>query len=303
MKHLFSISIIIATLLTFISCSGKQVAKELSVAPEEPKPVITKQREPHQYGGWHCPDNFGFIPVDIQKLDQVPAISNRLPTQQELENNMSLIKVDTAKFPDARALNMDLPRLARVQTDHKRMSELAIIIQAIVVQEDTVVGYRFVNGGNGSAWLSDVDLLSEDEVAEMGSQPFFFSKSVLKASVKEVWGAMNKTDYLKQLGEKFNEQAFFSSDWNPDSRVWLTLDSDTEKAKGHVGMTFGNYYLHIDYDRNGVHYSEKMLMVENQTEGTTELIFASGPFPENFEQERKKWNGWVASVKKFSEGY
>ena len=44
-----------------------------------------------------------------------------------------------------------------------RMDELIIVIQAIVVQEDTVVGYRFANGGNGSDWLKE--FLSMQKVA------------------------------------------------------------------------------------------------------------------------------------------
>ncbi|MFK7971079.1 MAG: hypothetical protein AB8F95_11965 [Bacteroidia bacterium] len=304
MNNRISISAIISILLIFVSCSGLQNAKELSEAvPEEAQPVETKRVEPHQYGGWYCPDNFGFVPVDIQKLDEIPAIANRLPTEEELKANMSLIKVDTAKYPDARALEMDLPRVASVYMDYMRRSELAIVIQAIVVQEDTVVGYRFPNGGNGSAWLKDVKFLSEDEVAAKGPQPFFYSNSVVKASTKDIWGAITKTDYFKQLGEKFDQKAFFSSEWNPDARVHLHLDSDGEKAKGSVGMAFGNYYMHIDYYRDGFHYSEKMLIMEDQEDNTTEFFFASGPFPKDFKKQKTSWNNWFEAVEIASEAY
>ena len=168
--------------------------------------MVSKKDEPHRYGGWYCPDNFGFVPVDIQKLDEVPAIADRLPTEQELHDNMSLINVDTAKYPDARALEMDLPRVARIYSERKGMSELIIVIQAIVVQEDTVVGYRFANGGNGSAWLSDVTFLSEDEVAGMGAQPFFYSKSVLKAKTEDIWRAIEQ-DRLLQTTRREIRQA------------------------------------------------------------------------------------------------
>lgn len=109
-------------LLILGSCSGQETAQ-----------VDTKTKEPHRYGGWYCPDNFGFTPVDIQKLDEVPAIANRLPTQQELRDHKSLISVDTAKYPDARALEMDLPRVARISSANSRMNELIIVIQAIIV--------------------------------------------------------------------------------------------------------------------------------------------------------------------------
>ena len=283
-------------LLLFVACNGqKQTVEEAS-------PVVkTEKKERHRYGGWYCPDNFGFVPVDIQKLDEVPAVAGRLPTQQELDDNMSLIKVDTAKFPDARALEMDLPRVATVYSDRKGIHELIIVIQAIVVQEDTVVGYRFANGGNGSAWLSDVTFLSNEEVKELGAQPFFYSRKELNASSEDIWNALRKTDYFKNLGRKFDEQAFFSAEWNPDSRANLKLDTSGEKANGFVGMVYGNYYLHIDYDLDGRHYSEKLLMLENKEEKTTDLFFASGPYPEDFEAQKDNWARWFESVTKASE--
>lgn len=293
--------LIVLCLTSLTSCSQNDIPvdhKDIKVSDQKNETIKT---EPHRYGGWYCPDNFGFVPVDIQKLDEVPAIADRLPTQQELHDNMSLINVDTAKYPDARALEMDLPRVARVYSNHNGMEELIIVIQAIVVQEDTIVGYRFANGGNGSAWMSDVTFLSEEEVADMGSQPFFYSRSVLKASTEDIWRAVSKTDYFKQLGEKFDKQEFFSSEWNSDSQAHLNFDTDGEKATGYVGMVYGNYYLHIDYNRDGFHYSEKLLMMENHEDNTTELFFASGPYPEGFEKQKSNWDSWVKAVKKASE--
>lgn len=298
--------IFVPTLISFlwlsVSCSSQEASTEPAVtSAAQPETVATKKTEQHRYGGWYCPDNFGFVPVDIQKLSEVPAIADRLPTQQELDDNKSLIRVDTEKYPDAKALEMDLPRIARIYSEHKGMSELIIVIQAIVVQQDTVVGYRFVNGGNGSAWLTDVTFLSDEEVAAFGAQPFFYSESVLKAPTANIWKALAKTDYFQQLGLLFNQQKFFSSDWNPEAEARLKLDTDTEKATGYVGMVYGNYYLHIDYVRDGFHYSEKVLIMENEEEKTTELFFASGPYPKDFKEQKANWDNLVKAVKKASE--
>lgn len=302
MTYKLSIPTILSMLLIFASCSSQEKTEKTSDTAVEEAGSLAETKEPHRYGGWYCPDNFGFVPVDVQKLDEVPAIADRLPTEEELKNNMSLIKVDTEKYPDARALEMDLPRVASVFSKQKGMRELIIVIQAIVVQEDTVVGYRFMNGGNGSGWINDVTFLSEEEVESMGAQPFFYTKSTLKAKTADVWDALATTDYFNQLGEKFGEKFFFSTIWNPEAQAHLELDVDGEKAVGYVGMVYGNYYLHIDYMRNGFHYSEKMLISENEEEGTTELFFASGPYPEGFSTEKAKLDSWFEGVKQASEG-
>ena len=293
---------IISMLLIFLSACSQEKVTEVSETPtEEAGPLAPEKKEPHRYGGWYCPDNFGFVPVDIQKLDEVPAIADRLPTEEELHNNMSLIKVDTELYPDARALEMDLPRVASIHSDYRDMDELIIVIQAIVVEEDTVVGYRFMNGGNGSAWMSDVTFLSEDEVASKGSQPFFYSKSVLKAKPADIWEAIGKTSYFKELGEKFDKKEFFLSEWDPEGKANLSLETENEKAIGYVEMLYGNYYLHIDYIRDGFHYSEKMLMSENHEENTTEFFFASGPYPKGFEAKNAALEKWINEVKRMSE--
>jgi len=309
MTKRFSIQVFSSMLLISVlySCknSSNEQAKKLEKNPEPITsiniPFASANNEPHQYGGWYCPDNFGFVPVDIQKLKEVSVIADRLPTKQEVQNNMSLIDVDIMKYPDAKALKMELPQVARVYSNRLGINELIIVIQAIVVQNDTIVGYRFANGGNGSAKIREITFLSKDEVKAMGSQPFYYSKSVLKASIEDIWNAMRKTDYFKQLGKKFNKQEFFATEWNSKSEVQLSLNKNGEKAAGFVGMVFGNYYLHIDYDRNGFHYSEKLLMMENKNDHTTEFFFASGPFPKDFEKRKLDLDNWLQEVKKRSE--
>lgn len=289
------------SLIFFSACSQEKSEKADQTATEELGPVIEEEKEPHRYGGWYCPDNFGFVPVDVQKLDEVPAIAHRLPTEEELENNMSLIKVDTEKYPDARALEMDLPRVGRIYSKRKGIHELIIVIQAIVVQEDTVLGWRYMNGGNGSGWLTDVEFLSDNEVADMGSQPFFYAKSVLKANTEEIWDALTSTDYFKGLGKKFNQEKFFSSAYNPESHISIDVNTKEVNATGYVGMVYGNYYLQIDYMKGDLHFSEKMLIMEDRDNNTTEFFFAAGPYPEGFEKEKTSWKGFVSSVKKDSE--
>lgn len=302
MMYRHSIPTIVFLLLMFVSCSSQENTEKQTKTPtQDLGPVVEEKNEPHRYGGWYCPDNFGFTPVDIQKLDEVPAIAHRLPTEQELKANMSLINVDTTKYPDARALEMDLPRVARIYSEHKRMHELVIVIQAIIVEQDTVVGYRFMNGGNGSGWLSDMTFLSDKEVAEIGPQPFYYSKSVFNANTEEIWNALRKTDYFSQLGEQFNKRRFFSSDYDPENYTNMNLDTDTVKASGYAGMVYGNFYLQVDYNRNGFHYSEKLLLIENRENKTTEFFFAAGPYPKGFEKAKTNWENWAISIKRVSE--
>lgn len=300
--HKISISTLIVAQLVFLSACSQETKQETSSfnqKTEVSKPVTS---EPHRYGGWYCPDNFGFEPVNILDLDKVPAIADRLPTEEELQNHKSLIKIDKVKYPNARALPMDLPRVARVYQPQSGLEELIIVIQAVVVQEDTVVGYRFANGGNGSARIGDVAFLSDDEVAELGSQPFYYQRLEVPASTKQIWTALQQSDYFAELATKFNQQQFFNADWNPEAETSLKLTSETETANGFAGMVYGNFYLHVDYMRDGIHYSEKMLISENPDGKPTEIYFASGPYPTDFTNQQAKQNAWLAEVERLCNG-
>lgn len=255
----------------------------------------------HAYGGWYCPDNFGFPPVDIQDLDKIPVVADRLPTIEETRNGTSLMYFDKNKIPDARPLKMDLPRLAKVHNLHREMDELVIVIQVVVAGNDTIVGYRFPNGGNGSEWYRQVEFLSDDAVAELGSRPMAYVHSEINASTGDIWKAFTGTAYAKRLGQTFNEKAFFDSVWNENTQLHLNLENDEVKASGMVAVVFGNLYVHIDYDYNGFHYSEKMLFLEKPENKSVELHFAAGPFPEDVDSQKLNWENWLQEVKMKSE--
>lgn len=307
MKIASSIAAFALVLIFNTGCSSNESNLDpeasISKAQDASEEVETerKKRPPHPYGGWYCPDNFGFEPVDVSQLQLIEAISHRLPTEEELKDHKSLIKVDLKEHPNAKALDMDLPRVARVYSNANGIYELAIIIQALVVDADTIVGYRFVNGGNGSGWYSDVEFLSESEVAKMGARPFFYGKSTVKASKEDIWRVMCRSDYARGLAEKFNQQFLFFAEWDAVDQAHLEFESEEEVANGFIGTVFGNAYLHIDYMRGDLHYSEKMLLLEDAESGNTEIFFAAGPFPNNSESKQTEWQQWFDALANNSE--
>ena len=232
----FSIPSFGSILLIFVlnSCQNSSTA-QLKTQAKYPGPVTSVKEEPHQYGGWYCPDNFGFVPVDIQELSKVPVVNGRFPTKQELQSNMSLIDVDTSKYSDARVLKMDLPRVARINNQSLGMTELIIVIQAIVVQKDTIVGYRFANGGNGSARINKVTFVSKDELAAMGSQPFYYSKSILNASTKDIWNACERQNTSNNLEKNSASKSFLPLSGIQNLRHVYPLTQLERKLKGTLG--------------------------------------------------------------------
>ena len=293
---------VLSIFLVLTACAQDQSTSPTQTKKETKAVAQARYHEPHQYGGWYCPDNlYGFPPVNIGEIERVPAISNRLPTKEETQTGASLIFIDLEKYPDAVALDIDLPKVARIHSEHSNMDELVIIIQAVAVGEDTIVGYRFPSGGNGSAWFNQVTFLSSKELANEAAGPFVFETVKINANTLEIWDVFSQTDYAQNIGKRFGKTDFFNEPWTNHSMARLHYETVGEKAKGMIGNVFGNLYLQMDYDLNGFHFTEKMLVFEDRETGQSTLLIVSGPYRKDFESSQKKWAVWMKDVKGLSE--
>lgn len=278
--------------------NDKAVSKSDSVQTVQNNDPFT---EPHQYGGWYCPDNFGFKPVDIKNLDKVPAVQGRMPQKWETQNGMALMYLDPAKFPEAKPLDIQLPALAMVDAPYGSSQELAIVIQAFVAGEDTIVGYRFPSGGNGSDWYQNVDFLSPDEVANLEATPFQFEEITINASKADIWKAFTQTDFAKELGKQFNEKKLYKSDWSENFDVNLEYKTGENFAKGYVAEMWGCAYMHIDFIHEGKQSTYKMLIVPGENKEESTLRFAASSFPEGSTGQSTDWKKWSNELKKAAE--
>ena len=118
--------------------------------------------------GWYCPDNVkGFPPVDKISWYKVPVVNGRLPTFEETQNGTSLIYYDLHKTPSAKPYNMTMPKLATFFCPFTKQEENIIVIQVTQTATDTVAGYRFLTGGNGTSNFRDLHFLTESEVNKL----------------------------------------------------------------------------------------------------------------------------------------
>ena len=120
--------------------------------------------------GWHCPDNRSFPPVSIQAWNKVPVVNGRLPTYQETQNGTSLIYYDKKKTPSAKAYDMILPKLASFYCANTQKNETVIVIEIVQTTTDTIVGYRYITGGNGTCNFRDFHFLTDHEVKKVSGQ-------------------------------------------------------------------------------------------------------------------------------------
>lgn len=300
MIHIKHVLPTIASVVVFVACAQVENEPETNtVEPEEKVIQVAEKRhhQPHAFGGWYCPDNLlGFPPVDIKELHKVPVVEGRLPTEEETRYGKSLMYIDTREYPEARPLDIELPQLATIHSEHNKMDELIIVIQAVVIGKDTIVGYRFPNGGNGSAWYDQVSFLDNNEVENLGSKPFVYETVKINATTTEIWHAFASTAYAQNLGERFNKQDFINAEWTNHAMARLEYTLPGERAKGSISNLFGNLYLHIDYDLNGFHYSEKILVVEDPTAGISTVHLVAGPYRSDIETFRSDWQTWLAEL-------
>jgi len=254
----------------------------------------------HRYGGWYCPDNLnGFAPVDIKKWKQVPVINGRMPTKEETQNGSSLIFVDLAKYPNAKPLNISVPKLASFYNQSSKRYELVIIIQAINVDHDSIVGFRYLNGGNGSARLSEVKILSDSEISKIPNSQFITQTVGIHANAIDVWNVLTQYTYSKVLQGFFDSDNTLPEDWRIHSNVNYHYANAGKVTASYADMLYGSYYIQNDYDN--LHYNEKFLILESQDTSMVELKIVTGPYGNDYKAQEQIINGWVQKVKELSE--
>ncbi len=293
MKKLFVSTFLIA----MVGCT----TAENKPAQEKQKDETTKKTT-HKYGGWYCPDNLnGFPAVDLKDWKNVPVINGRLPTEEEAKSEKSLIFVDTKAYPDAKAMDIKLPKLAKYYNDYSKKTEVIIVIQAIEVEKDSIVGFRYLNGGNGSAHYKDVTFISENEVATISDAQFVSFNIAINASDDKVWEVMTQSKFTSKLQPLFDIKDYLNKDWKTKSNINYNYTSLKNMTSEYANKLFGCWYVQNDYLIDNVGYVEKFLLLRSEEANQTELKIVCGPFKDDFEAQQFVLHQWAEKVKELSE--
>ena len=259
-----------------------------------------ERTEPHRYGGWYCPDNLnGFPAVDIKDWKNVPVVNGRMATKEETQNGTSLIFVDTDKYPNSKPLDMTMPKLAVFYNGSSGREELIIVIQAISVENDSIVGFRYVNGGNGSAGLGDVRILDDSEIKRIPASRFFTKDIEINAAPSKVWDVLTKPENAKALQQYIDKAQTPKADWIENSNLNYHYANSGNLTAAFADKLYGNYYIQNDYDQNS--FTEKILLLEDEETQHTELKIVSGPYGADYESQKENLNNWAQKVKELSE--
>lgn len=261
-----------------------------------------KTETTHNYGGWYCPDNLnGFPAVDLKDWKKVPVVIGRLPTEAESRDGSSLILVDTKAYPTAKAMNMDLPKLATFYNQNSKKNEVVIVIQAIEIEGDSIVGFRYLNGGNGSAHFREVTFIAENEISNISNARFVSFDITINASDSSVWEIMTQPKFTTKLQPIFDKKNVLSKDWKTISNVNFYYANKNEITGKYADKIFGNYYIQNDYLINDVSYVEKFLLLRNEETNQTDLKVVCGPFNQDFETQQSIIQEWATKIKTLSE--
>jgi hypothetical protein len=299
-KGLKTLSILCLTSL--MACSQNSPAPEKNKVENPIENVNTEKQEPHKYGGWYCPDNLGGFPaVDIDNWKSVPVVNGRMATEDETHNGTSLINVDMEKYPDAKPLDITMPRLARYYNRSSKLDEIIIVIQALNISNDSIVGFRYLNGGNGSARLDEVKLLSDNEIENISSSRFVTLNININATQEKIWEVITGPEYCKELQVVFDKENKLEADWNKSSKVNFKYLNGGDITSEFAGDHYGNKYIQIDCKNADDQYVEKFFVSEDEQTKRSEFLIACGPYRDDFENQKIILINWAQKVKELSE--
>jgi hypothetical protein len=192
-----------------------------------------------------------------------------------------------------------MPRLASFYNNSSRRDELIIVIQAINVSNDSIVGFRYLNGGNGSARLNEVRFLTANEIAMKPKARFVTHSIKVNATQDEIWKVLTKPEFVKPLEQFFDTNNNLKLDWWKLSNVNFRYPNAGDLSSSYANKLYGNYYIQNDYKL--LDYSEKFLLLENKETKVTELKISCGPYGDDFESQKSVLSNWAQKVKALSE--
>lgn len=269
---------------------------------QESKKNETIQKPSHQYGGWYCPDNLnGFPAVNLKEWKNVPVINGRLPTEEEAKSEKSLIFIDTNVYPNSKAMDIELPKLAKFYNHHSKKTEIIIVIQAIEIQGDSIVGFRYLNGGNGSAHYKEVTFISENEVDTISDAKFVSFDININASDDKVWEVMTQSTFTNKLQPVFDIKNYLTNDWKTKSNINYNYTNLKNLTNKYANKMYGCWYIQNDYLIDSFGYVEKFLLLRGEEANQTELKIVCGPFKDDFETQQFVLHQWAEKVKELSE--
>ena len=313
MQNKILVAVYVLCLTTITSCSQNNIVVENDKAENSTEKVKSTKKEQHNYGGYYCPDNLTNFPaVDITNWKSVPVVNERMATKEETQNGASLIFVDLEKYPDAKPLDLRMPKLAQYHNRSSNKKEIIIVIQALNISNDAIVGFRFLNGGNGSARLDEIKLLSDKEIENISPSHFFTQTLKINAPKSKIWDVLTKTEYSKSLQTVFDKNNKLKADWNIASKVNFKYHNTGHITSEFAGNLYGNMYIQIDYELRNQYiqvdselgngqYVEKFFVTENQETGNSELIIVCGPYADDFKKQQTILKNWAQEVKHLSE--
>ncbi len=287
-KNIFLL--IVLCLISLSSCAQ-------DCASEKKEPIKV---EPHKYGGWYCPDNLnGFPAVDIAQWKKVPVVNGRMATREETQNGTSLIFVDSEKYPNAKPLDMIMPKLANFYNRNTGREELIIVIQAINIQNDSIVGFRYVNGGNGSAWLHEVQFLADEEIDKLHKTKFVSHDIEIEATQDEVWEVMTNIENAATFQKIFKGNKKIENDWRKKTNINYFYPKAAIPTSAYAGKLYGCFYVQNDF--NFLKYTEKFLLLEDNDTKRTTMKISCGPYEGDYERQKEILYHWAQKVKEMSE--
>jgi len=297
-KTLIVLSLLIAILI--VACSLNNSAENKTQQTSFNSVFEAQNQEPHRYGGWYCPDNlYGFPAVDIANWKNVPVVNGRMANEKDRENGSTLILVDREKYPNANPLDMKMPRLAKFYCHSSKREEIVIVIQALNIQNDSIVGFRFLNGGNGSSRLSKVRFLSDEEIKRIPSGRFATYEMSINSDQKTVSEVMRSPKHTATLQAIFDEDMKMYKSWRKTTNLNYVYHQSGIKNAAYADVLFGNFYVQNDYDTGD--YTEKFLLTTNELDSTTTLKITCGPFVDDYEEQQVIIKQWAEKVKELVE--
>ena len=102
-------------------------------------------------------------PIEPSAWDSVPVTRGRLATEADIRSGCAVFSLEGGEEPDAAPLAVAIPALAVLRDEQAQDDVIIAAIQAERSFEKRLIGYRFLNGGNGICTLGELEWIDASD--------------------------------------------------------------------------------------------------------------------------------------------
>lgn len=108
-----------------------------------------------------APPDFG--PIELSDWESTPHVKGTLASQLDIDEGRAVFLIDP-EGGEHKPLEIEIPSLAHITDEESNKQIKVVVIQGEKIGESSIVGIRYLSGGDGVCMLEELDFIDNEKI-------------------------------------------------------------------------------------------------------------------------------------------